>query len=109
MAYLNTDTASQQSTSKGFQAMSQSTGDELNGRFTALQISNEEIKNAMLSIIPQVSSLNGAVVDTNQLLSEIRNVTILSNGHLEDIAKYTKFIPMMKGAIDTMNQKLDRL
>lgn len=35
--------SSQSSTSKGFQAMSQETGEELNGRFTALQIAGEEI------------------------------------------------------------------
>ncbi len=33
-----------QGSSKGFTAMSQDTGEELNGRFTALQISNEESK-----------------------------------------------------------------
>lgn len=36
---------SQQASSKGFEAMSQDTGEELNGRFTALQIAGEEIKN----------------------------------------------------------------
>lgn len=34
----------QQATSKGFQTMSQETGNELNGRFTALQMAGEEIK-----------------------------------------------------------------
>ena len=36
---------SQQASSKGFEAMSQDTGEELNGRFTALQVAGEEIKN----------------------------------------------------------------
>ena len=41
------ESSGQQGTNGGFQTMSQDTGSELNGRFTALQISNEEIKNSM--------------------------------------------------------------
>lgn len=37
--------SSQEATKGGFQTMSQDTGTELNGRFTAFQASNEEIKN----------------------------------------------------------------
>ena len=40
---------SQDSSSRGFQTMSQDTGEELNGRFTALQIAGEEIKNQSIA------------------------------------------------------------
>ena len=43
---ISQESTSQSASSKGFQAMSQDTGEELNGRFTALQIAGEEIKNA---------------------------------------------------------------
>lgn len=68
------ESTSQSSTSKGFQAMSQDTGEELNGRFTALQITGEEIKNQN---IIQSQSLNLLTVKADALLSintETRNI-----------------------------------
>ena len=68
------ESTSQSSTSKGFQAMSQDTGEELNGRFTALQIAGEEIKNQN---IIQSQSLNLLTVKADALLSintETRNI-----------------------------------
>ncbi len=50
---------SQQASSKGFEAMSQDTGEELNGRFTALQIAGEEIKNQSIQQTGLLSSING--------------------------------------------------
>lgn len=82
--------SSQDSTRGGFEAMSQETGSELNGRFTALQISNEEIKNSMLLALGNMSALCTTTSDGNILLSEMRNLALMSNGHLEDIARYTK-------------------
>ena len=81
---------SQDSSRGGFESMSQETGSELNGRFTALQISNEEIKNSMLLALGNMSALCTTTSDGNILLSEMRNLAIMSNGHLEDIARYTK-------------------
>lgn len=52
------DSSSQESTSKGFQTMSQDTGSELNGRFTALQRSGEEIKNQAIEQTSLLSSIN---------------------------------------------------
>ena len=67
-------TEQQSASSKGFQAMSQDTGEELNGRFTALQIAGEEIKNQN---IIQSQSLNLLTVKADALLSintETRNI-----------------------------------
>lgn len=49
----------QQASSKGFEAMSQDTGEELNGRFTALQVAGEEIKNQSIQQTGLLSSING--------------------------------------------------
>lgn len=49
---------SQDSSSRGFQTMSQDTGEELNGRFTALQIAGEEIKNQSIAQTGLLSSIN---------------------------------------------------
>lgn len=86
------ESSSQESTKGGFETMSQETGDELNGRFTALQISNEEIKNSMVFILSNLSSLCIYSSSNNLLLTEMRNLAVMSNGHLEDIAKYTKVL-----------------
>lgn len=86
------ESSSQSSTQQGFAAMSQDTGDELNGRFTALQISNEEIKNSMIFVLGSMASLCTSASDGNLLLTDMRNLAIMSNGHLENIAKYTKVL-----------------
>lgn len=88
----STSSTSQSATSKGFQAMSQDTGEELNGRFTALQISNEEIKNSMLSMLTSVNVISTITANSNLLLSDIRNLSLSSNQYLEDIAGYQKNI-----------------
>ena len=63
---ISQESYSQSSSSRGFQAMSQDTGEELNGRFTALQIAGEEIKNQN---IIQSQSLNLLTVKADALLS----------------------------------------
>ena len=71
---ISQESTSQSDSSKGFQAMSQDTGEELNGRFTALQIAGEEIKNQN---IIQSQSLNLLTVKADALLSintETRNI-----------------------------------
>ena len=71
---ISQESYSQSSSSRGFQAMSQDTGEELNGRFTALQIAGEEIKNQN---IIQSQSLNLLTVKADALLSintETRNI-----------------------------------
>lgn len=52
------ESSSQDSTKRGFEAMSQDTGEELNGRFTALQITGEEIKNQAIEQTGLLSSIN---------------------------------------------------
>ena len=70
--------------------MDQDTGNELNGRFAALQISGEETKNAMLSILTFANNRSVLVSDNNIIMSEIRNLMVSSNSYLEDIAGYNK-------------------
>ena len=71
---ISQESTSQSASSKGFQVMSQDTDEELNGRFTALQIAGEEIKNQN---IIQSQSLNLLTVKADALLSintETRNI-----------------------------------
>lgn len=94
---------SQSSSQKGFAAMSQDTGEELNGRFTALQIAGEEIKNSMLSMLVSMNLISVTVGNNSITLTEIRNLAISSNSYLEDIAGYQKRI------INEFGNKLDSI
>lgn len=105
----SSSSSAQESSTKGFAAMSQETGDELNGRFTALQISNEEIKNSMLFVLGSLSSLCTTASDGNVLLMEMRNLAIMSNGHLEDIAKYTKIMLGFGAKLDNIDRNTQRI
>lgn len=97
------ESSSQSSSQKGFAAMSQDTGEELNGRFTALQISNEEIKNSMLSMLVSMNLISVTVGNNSITLTEIRNLAISSNSYLEDIAGYQKRI------VNEFGNKLDSI
>lgn len=82
----------QEASSKGFQAMGQDVGEELNGRFTALQIAGESVAAQVISIYSQMIVISQIQVSSNTYLSEIRNMMIDGNSYLEDIAKYSKKI-----------------
>lgn len=85
-------TTEQKSTAGGFETMSQDTETELNGRFTALQLSGEEIKNQMISAVISLNSLLSVSTNSNSILNNILNQHAITNSYLEDIAKYTKLI-----------------
>ena len=88
----NSGNYKQEASSKGFQAMSQDTGEELNGRFTALQIAGESIAANVISIFAQMQLITQTQTSSNTYLQEIRNMMITGNSYLEDIAKYSKKI-----------------
>lgn len=85
-------TTEQESTVGGFETMSQDAASELNGRFTALQLSGEEIKNQMISAVISLNSLLSVSTNSNSILNNILNQHAITNSYLEDIAKYTKLI-----------------
>lgn len=75
MGWDKTSSATQQSaSSKGFQAMSQDTGEELNGRFTALQVTGEEIKNQNVAQSQSLNLLTAKADDIFRVNTEVRNI-----------------------------------
>lgn len=56
---------------KGFQSMSQDTGNELNGRFAALQLSNEQIMKDTATMCAGIDSMIEMQTTTNRHLSQI--------------------------------------
>lgn len=88
--YTGSSSSSQTATSGGWASMGQDTADELNGRFTALQIAGESIAQNMTTTISQMESIVTLGISTNGAVLEIRNMMIMTNSYLEDIVKYSK-------------------
>lgn len=88
--YTGSSSSSQTATSGGWASMGQDTADELNGRFTALQIEGESIAQNMTTTISQMESIVTLGISTNGAVLEIRNMMIMTNSYLEDIVKYSK-------------------
>lgn len=105
-----TGTSSQSATSGGWQSMGQETADELNGRFTALQIAGENISANMVTTVAQMETIVATGISTNGAVVEIRNMMIMTNSYLEDIVKYAKLTYNEFGTkIDDMNKRLKEI
>lgn len=81
-------TTEQNSTSGGFQTMSQDTANELNGRFTAIQM--------------DVSSVR-------QMMTELQGISLNNMGYLEDIAKNTFQLYEINDRLGKIEQNTARL
>lgn len=105
--YTGSSSSSQTATSGGWASMGQDTADELNGRFTALQIAGESIAQNMAVTISQMESIVTLGISTNGAVLEIRNMMIMTNSYLEDIVKYSKLTYNDFGAkLDDMIRRL---
>lgn len=107
IGYTGSSSSSQTATSGGWASMGQDTADELNGRFTALQIAGESIAQNMTTTISQMESIVTLGISTNGAVLEIRNMMIMTNSYLEDIVKYSKLTYNDFGTkLDDMNRRL---
>lgn len=108
--YTGSSSSSQTATSGGWQSMGQETADELNGRFTALQIAGESIKDNTDIITTAMNILASKADENNAIVSDVRNMLICTNSYLEDIKKYNKLIYEQFGSkIDDMIVRLKSL
>ena len=101
--------ASQDSTKRGFATASQDSIDELNGRFTAIQLNSEANKITLITISDDVKIIRLQVIANRENMEEIRNLALLAVGHLETIAKNTKQLFEMNerlGKIEKNTRKL---
>lgn len=88
---------SQGSSKKGFGTeMTHEDAGELIGRFTALQIAGEEIKNQMIAVVMGINSLTSISSVGNEVLNNILTQHVITNSYLDDIAKYTKLLNDIK-------------
>lgn len=77
--------ASQQATSRGFQTMSQDTGDELNGRFTDIQGKVTDIRNAVMSQLQMRDSVEGIIESIHNCLNMDSRIDELSAAYYESL------------------------
>lgn len=83
---LMNDSSSQEGSKRGFETMSQESADELNGRFTAVQMDTSAIRELMLAYsMRMIASINSIKYNTD----EIRNLSLSAIGHLETISRHT--------------------
>lgn len=113
-AIVGGSSSSQESTKKGFAAASQDSIDELNGRFTALQIAGEEIKNQnqqqTMSILELKAEMLPIIANTSgikDIASETRDLLRLSYEAIADIRDNTNVIvkPIQQMASDIAEVK----
>lgn len=105
-----TGSSSQTATSGGWQSMGQETADELNGRFTALQIAGESISASMITAVAQMETIISTGISTNGAVTEIRNMMMMTNSYLEDMVKYAKITYSEFGSkIDDINKRLKEI
>ena len=90
--YTGSSSSSQEASKKVSASVTQDSIYELSGRFTALQIAGEEIKNQMIAVMVGVNSFIGISSAGNETLSNILNQHVITNSYLEDITKYTKLL-----------------
>ena len=94
-----TGDSSQSGTTRSFDAMSQDTADALMGQFMASRMAEEATAKSVAACVELSSRMLEQTNDTNTILGDIRNLTALGNGYLEDVARYTK---PMSGKIDQL-------
>lgn len=109
---------SQQASSGEAWGMTQETGEELNGRFTAM-VELEATNNVLVSdgnaiareILVTLRSMSGLSMTLtgngdNQTLLAIKDMIFLSTGYLEDIAKYSKLLSVISSDVADMKEKV---
>lgn len=103
MGYDRTSDYEQEASKKAYEGMSQEVGQNLVGRATAIQIADESTANSMLTAVALLTAFSSSVTESNTILGEMRNLLIIGNSYLEDVAKYSKL--MYKG----FGEKIDIL
>ena len=80
----------QKTSSSAASSMTQDQANELNGRFTALQIAGENINNNVVQVVAYMQNIAELGISTNGAVFEIRNMMIMTNSYLEDMVRYAK-------------------
>lgn len=94
---------------KAVASFSQEQGDELNGRLAAIQIGQAQSNQSLLLAVTTLQGLSVIITANQYTLNEMRNLMLAGNGHLEDIARYTRVAAQYGDAIETIATKIKEL
>ena len=94
---------------KAASSFSQEQGDELNGRLTAIQIGQAYQNEQLTMAVMQLQTLSVVGQEQGNTLAEMRNLMLIGNGHLEDIARYTRIASQFGDAINSIAEKIKTL
>ena len=82
--------------------MRQETGEELNGRFTAVQQSAVNLERLVESLLQE----NGANLEC---ITEIRDILYESNGYLGKIETYARSLSSMRESLDSIKENIKNI
>jgi hypothetical protein len=94
---------------KAASSFSQEQGDELNGRLTAIQIGQAYQNEQLTMAVMTLQSMSVVGQEQGNTLAEMRNLMLIGNGHLEDIARYTRIAAQYGSAIEQIATKIKEL
>lgn len=103
------DAAQDQGSKKGFASASQDSIDELNGRFTAIQMDTSIIRETLSDITESMNSLHLSAAEIKQHTDEIRNLSLMAIDYLERIAKNTNELPEMNERLGKIEKNTRRI
>lgn len=86
----DSSTYNQEASTGAWQSLGEETGQELNGRFAALQVSGEKIADGIEQTVTMLTVISTLSQERNTTVAEIRNLMIFANAYLEDILKVNK-------------------
>lgn len=82
----------QEATFGGFETMSEDTGTELSGRFSAMYIVQSEHLELAKNVAMTIASGVRILTDQNGTLEDIRSLQVATNNYLDDILRTTRLI-----------------
>lgn len=100
---------SQENTAGMFETMSQDVATELNGRFAALQLSNELIREYSSVIADLSKQIHVRIEASYNLIEEIRNVNLIIIDYLESISRNTHELYEMNERLEKIEKNTKRI
>jgi hypothetical protein len=94
---------------KSASSFSQEQGDELNGRLASIQIGQAYQNEQLTMAVMQLQTLSVVGQANGNTLAEMRNLLLQGNGHLEDIARYTRIASQFGTTLEQIATKIKEL
>ena len=89
--------------------MSQQTGDELSGRFAAIQIQTTRLADIVLKQSEDVARIAATGNGTYTLMGEMNEVVWQCSLYLDTIARNSGYLPSMDRKLEQIRTSIDRL